>query len=144
MKTPRLSRRSFLRAASFTGAATLLRPQLLQAQDATPYAPVERDEVVIYTHHFLPERFEAAKQIVAEGFTVAQNDMGQSRHNYFLEDPANHSIVVVSFYQAGESVDEWHDFAGRLETLDKLEPLRSEPMTVERYTVYAITNTDSD
>jgi len=36
-----LSRRSFLRAASITGAATLLRPQRVWARDATPYPYVD-------------------------------------------------------------------------------------------------------
>jgi membrane dipeptidase len=41
MMTTRLTRRAFVRAASIAGAATLLRPSLLRAQDGTPYPYVD-------------------------------------------------------------------------------------------------------
>jgi len=112
------------------------------AQDAPSYLPQEGDEVVIYTHKFNAEHFAEATDIVVDEFTGAQAELGQTRRNYFLVNPTTYEVVAVSFFEGDESVDEWHGFMGRLETLDKLEPLRSAPMTLERYQVYRVTDTE--
>lgn len=108
------------------------------AQDAS-FVPAKGGEVVVYTHRFKAENFEEGVKIVEDGFTAAQREMGQVRRNYFLANPSTYDVVVVSFFGENESVDEWHKFMGRLDILDKLEPLRREPLKLERFTVDAIT-----
>ena len=103
--------------------------------------PSKGNEVVIYTHHFKPENFAAGLKLVEEGFTDAQTKMGQTRHNYFLVNSAANDVVVVSFFGKDESVEDWHKFIGRLDVLKQLEPMRREPLELERYTVDAITST---
>jgi hypothetical protein len=108
------------------------------AEDAS-FTPASGGEVVVYTHRFKAENFEEGVRIVEDGFTAAQREMGQVRLNYFLVDSSNHEVVVVSFFGDEESVDEWHKFMGRLDVLEKLEPLRREPLKLERFTIHAIT-----
>jgi len=95
--------------------------------------------VVIYTHRFTAEGFEAGLKLVKEGFTAAQVQMGQVRQNYFLVSPSTYDVVVVSFFAENQSVDEWHKFMGRLDILEKLQPLRREPLELKRLSVDAIT-----
>jgi hypothetical protein len=113
--------------------------QTAQAQDKKEYVPAATNEVVIYTHRFKPENFEEGLKLVQEGFTAAQAKMGQTRLNYFLADRNSHDVVVVSFFGEGMSVEDWHEFVGRLEVLQKLEPMRRSPLEVERFAVDAIT-----
>ena len=110
-----------------------------RAEDATRYQPSAGDEVVIYTHRFKAEDFEKGVQRVEEGFTAAQKALGQTRLNYFLVNPANYELVVVSFFGKDASVDEWHKYVGRLDLLKELEPLRREPLILQRHKVHAVT-----
>jgi hypothetical protein len=75
-----------------------------------------------------------------QNLTAAQKAADQTRRNYFLVNPTTYEMVVVSFFAPGSSVDEWHKFSGRLGVLKQLEPMRSEPMKLRRYTVDAVTN----
>jgi len=117
-------------AVSATGAG---------AADMPAYAPAPGNEVVVYTHHFKPESFEAGVKLVEEGFTEAQAKLGQTRKNYFLVNPESHDVVVVSFFGEGMDVEEWHAYVGRLDVLKDLDPMRREPLEVERFKVGAIT-----
>jgi len=110
-----------------------------EAADTNAYAPAPGNEVVVYTHHFKPETFEAGVKLVEEGFTQAQAKLGQTRKNYFLVDAESHDVVVVSFFGEGMDVEEWHAFVGRLDVLKQLDPMRREPLEVERFKVDAIT-----
>ncbi len=111
------------------------------AQESSAYVPEEGDEVVVYTHRFNAEDFDEAKKVVEEGFTEAAATMGQVRHNVFIVNPTNYEIVAISFFSKGESVDDWHKFMGRLDVLEKLEPMRREPIVIQRYQVDRIINT---
>lgn len=113
-------------------------PSMAQ-QPAAAFAPAKGNDVVVYTHRFKPENFEAGVKLVEEGFTAAQAAAGQTRQNYFIVNPDSHEIVVVSFFGPGSDVEEWHKFMGRLDILKTLEPMRSEPLQLKRYTVDAIT-----
>ena len=111
------------------------------AEDAPSFLPSKGSEVVIYSHHFKAENFEEGLKLVEDGFTAAQLKMGQTRRNYFLVNPSTYDVVVVSFFGENESVNEWHKFMGRLDVLEKLAPMRREPLELERYTLDAITTT---
>ena len=112
-----------------------------RAEDAKPYQPSAGDEVVIYTHRFKAEDFEKGVQRVEEGFTAAQKALGKSRLNYFLVNPSNYEVVVVSFFGKDANVDEWHKYVGRLDLLKELEPMRREPMILQRHQLHAVTST---
>ena len=131
--------RLHLFASLAAAAALLVAAPALRAEDKMEFAPAAGHEVVIYTHRFKQENFEAGLKLVEEGFTAAQTKLGQTRKNYFLVDPAKHDVVVVSFFGENMSVEEWHDFVGRLDVLQQLEPMRREPLEVERFTVDAVT-----
>ena len=129
------------------GVLALAVPLLLPAgpgiaEDAPSYLPVRGNEVVVYTHLFNPDDFEEGRKLVEDGFIKAMTDMGEKRRTYFLVDAPNHKVVVVSFFAEGVSVDEWQAFAGRLDVLEKLEPLRREPLKIERFSVDAVHNVD--
>lgn len=104
-----------------------------------PTFAAKGNEVVIYSHHFKPENFAAGLKLVEDGFTAAQAEMGQTRQNYFLVNPSTYHVVVVSFFAKEESVDDWHEFKGRLDILGQLEPMRREPPELERFTLDAVT-----
>jgi hypothetical protein len=76
------------------------------AQEVPPYSPEVGNEVVIYTHRFRAEHFDEAKRIVAEEFTTAQAEMGQTRHSIFVVNPTTYEIVAISFFEKGEDVDD--------------------------------------
>ncbi|PPE80492.1 hypothetical protein C3941_10110 [Kaistia algarum] len=109
------------------------------ADQKPAYEPATGDEVVIYTHVFKPENFEEGLKLTTEGFTAAQAAAGQTRKNDILVDRANHKIVLISYFDKGSSVEAWHAFMGRLDLLKKLEPMRSEPLKVERFKLDAVT-----
>ena len=111
-----------------------------RAEDAPRYQPSAGDKVVIYTHRFKAEEFEKGVQRVEEGFTAAQKALGQTRLNYFLVNPSNYEVVVVSFFGKDANVDDWHKFAGRLDLLKELEPMRREPLILQRAQVHAVTS----
>ncbi|RBP06510.1 hypothetical protein DFR50_13067 [Roseiarcus fermentans] len=110
-----------------------------QADDAPAYAPQKGDKVVVYTHRFKPETFDAGVRLVETGFTEAQKAAGQTRRNDFLVNPDKSEIVVVSYFAPGSSVEEWHVFLGRLDLLKTLEPMRSEPLKFEVFDLGAVT-----
>ncbi len=108
-----------------------------KAEDA--YVPANGDEVVIYSHHFKAENFEEGLKLVEDGFTAAQAKMGQTRENFFLVNPTTYDVVVISFFGKGGSVDEWHKSMGRLDVLKQLEPMRREPLELQRLTLHSVT-----
>ena len=112
-----------------------------RADDAAHYQPAAPDEVVIYTHRFKAEEFDKGVERVEQGFTAAQKALGQTRLNYFLVNPSNYEIVVVSFFSKDTSVEEWHKYVGRLDLLKELEPMRREPLILQRFQVHAVTET---
>jgi hypothetical protein len=118
-----------------------VNPPSARADDAAHYQPAAPDEVVIYTHRFKAEDFDKGVQRVEQGFTAAQKALGQTRLNYFLVNPSDYEIVVVSFFSKDTSVEEWHKYVGRLDLLKELEPMRREPMILQRYQVHAVTMT---
>jgi hypothetical protein len=126
-------------SAFVIAAAVFASAPAVRAEDKAEYKPAKGNDVVIYTHHFKPDTFAAGLKLVEEGFTAAQAKMGQTRKNYFLVNPDTHDVVVVSFFDEGMSVDEWHKFVGRLDVLEQIEPMRREPLEVEPFTVDAIT-----
>ena len=48
---------------------------------------------------------------------------------------------MVSFFSKETSVEEWHKYVGRLDLLKELEPMRREPMILQRFQVHAVTLT---
>ena len=84
----------------------LVVPSLAAAQDETGYLPQEGDEVVVYTHTFKPEHYEEASRIVAEEFTKAMDEIGQTRHTIFIKNPSTYALIAISFFADGESVDD--------------------------------------
>jgi hypothetical protein len=124
--------------AALTFVAMLLPASGVMAEEA--YSPAKGDEVVVYTHRFKAENFVEGVKLVEEGFTSAQAAAGQTRRNYFLVNPTNYEIIVVSTFAPGSGVDEWHKFMGRLDLLKTLEPMRSEPLKLQRYTLDAVTS----
>ncbi len=110
-----------------------------EIEEVAAYAPAPGDSAVIYSHRFTAETFDEGLRIVKEGFTDAQSEMGQTRKNYFLVDPAQFDVVVVSFFGEDADVDEWHDFVGRMQVLETLAPMRRAPLEVEPFTVDTIT-----
>jgi hypothetical protein len=128
--------------AAFVASMLLLAPASGARADGTAgYQPAPPDEVVIYTHRFKAEEFEKGVQRVEEGFTQAQKALGQTRLNYFLVNPANYEVVVVSFFSKETSVEAWHKYVGRLDLLKELEPMRREPLILQRFQVHAVTMT---
>ena len=131
-----------LTVAAFVAAMLLMLPAPgARADGAAGYQPAPPDEVVIYTHRFKAEEFEKGVKRVEEGFTQAQKALGQTRLNYFLVNPSNYEVVVVSFFSRETSVDEWHKYVGRLDLLKELEPMRREPLILQRFQVHAVTMT---
>lgn len=118
----------------------LVAPGAVSAQETPQYLPEAGDEVVIYTHKFHAEHFDDAVEIVADEFTNAQLDMGQTRRNVFLVNPTTYEVIAISFFGPGEDVDEWHSFMGRLDVLDVLDEMRRAPLDLQRYTVYDVTD----
>jgi hypothetical protein len=89
--------------------------------DATAaYSPKEGHSVVIYTHKFKPEHFDAGVKIVRGDFPDAQLKFGHKRHNIFLMRPGTNEIVNVSFFDGGPGVAPWNNSPDRRATVDKL------------------------
>lgn len=109
------------------------------AAAAEDYQPAVGDEVVVYTHRFKPENYDEGLALVRDGFTAAQAEAGQTRRNYFIVNPTTFEVMVISYFAGGSDVDAWHRFMGRLDVLDKLAPMRSEPIEIRRYTLEGIT-----
>lgn len=128
-----------MRLPSFGAIVLAVTVSSATAAEMASYSPAPGNEVVVYTHHFKPESFEAGVKLVEEGFTEAQSKLGQTRQNYFLVNSETHDVVVVSFFGEGMDVEEWHSFVGRLDVLKRLDPMRREPLEIERFTVGAIT-----
>lgn len=115
------------------GWLLLLSPSLCgsaMAQDALP-APQAGDPVVVYVHKFKPADFEAGKKLVIEGFSEAMDTHGEDRLTFFLADQDASEVVVMSIFTDGSSVDEWHDAMARHEVLEKLAPLRRQPLILQ-------------
>jgi hypothetical protein len=134
-------RLSLYAAALAVAVSLVVSDTASRAQEAPVYLSKEGDQVVVYVHHVKAEDFSDAVKLVEDGFTAAQRTAAdQTRRNYFLVNPTTYDMVVVSFFAPGSSVDEWHKFTGGLGVIHQLEPMWSEPRTLERYTVDAVTN----
>ena len=129
-------------AMSALAIAGLVVPAMAADEAAQPYVPQEGDDVVVYTHVFKPEHFDEAKRIVAEEFTAAMEELGQTRYTLWIENPSTYEVIAVSVFGEGSTVEDWQEYAGRLEVLETLEPMRQAPMVVERFDTYGITSTD--
>ncbi len=92
-----------------------------------------------YTHRFKADDYEEGLKLTREGFTAAQAAAGQTRKNYILVNPERHEVVLISYFANGSEVDAWHKFMGRLDILEKLEPMRSEPIKIEHFKLDSIT-----
>jgi hypothetical protein len=100
------------------------------AQESLP-APQAGDPVVVYVHKFKPADFEAGKKLVIEGFSKAIGDHGENRLTFFLADEDASEVIAVSVFTNGASVDKWHDAMARQEVLEKLLPLRRQPLILQ-------------
>jgi len=103
------------------------------AEEATSYQPVKGDEVVVYIHRFKPEDYKKGRDLVEEGFSAAISQHGKARRTFFLENEASYEVMAVSFFHSSSPVEEWHDSQERKDVLEKLEPLRREPLIIQRY-----------
>jgi len=105
-------------------------------KDATAaYSPKEGHSVVIYTHKFKPQHFRKGVKIVTEEFPKAQSKISQKRLNIFLRRPSTHEIVNVSFFDEGPVVHDWHESAGRLETVEGQQHMLEKPIDVQVFEV---------
>jgi hypothetical protein len=100
--------------------------------------PAPGDRVVVYTHKFNPQDFEAGKELVIEGFGEAMTKHGDDRLTFFLVDEAASDVVVVSLFVNGSSVERWHDAMVRHEVLDKLAGLRRQPLILQEFDLEGI------
>jgi len=107
-----------------------------KGKDATAaYSPKEGHSVVIYTHKFKPQHFRKGVKIVTEEFPKAQSKISQKRLNIFLRRPSTHEIVNVSFFDEGPVVHDWHESAGRLETVEGQQHMLEKPIDVQVFEV---------
>lgn len=125
--------RTLLAATALLAAGSLATSGL--AQDAGDGPTRIGAEVVIYTHLFSPDDYEAGRDLVVNGFSAAIQEADYERMTVFLENPDDHEVVAISFFGDEASVEEWHEFTGRLDVLEELEPLRREPMKLQKYAV---------
>jgi hypothetical protein len=115
------------------GAALLLLTSLsgpAKAQE-TLSAPRAGDPVVVYVHKFKPANFEEGKKLVIEGFGEAMTTHGGDRLTFFLTDDDASEVITVSIFTNGSSVEKWHDAMSRHEVLEKLAPLRRQPLILQ-------------
>ena len=107
-----------------------------KGKDATAaYSPKEGHSVVIYTHKFKPEHFREGVKIVTKEFPDVQSKIRQKRLNMFLRRPSTHEIVNVSFFDEGPVVHDWHESAGRLETVEGQQHMLEKPIDVQVFEV---------
>ena len=107
-----------------------------KGKDATAaYSPKEGHSVVIYTHKFKPQHFREGVKIVTKQFPDAQSKIRQKRLNLFLRRPSTHEIVNVSFFDEGPVVHDWHESAGRLETVEGQQHMLEKPIDVQVFEV---------
>ncbi|MFO1079040.1 MAG: hypothetical protein U1E23_00225 [Reyranellaceae bacterium] len=104
----------------------------VQAQTAK-FVPAPGAEVVVYTHQFKPEFFDQGLKLARDGFTAAQAAAGQTRRNDIIVDPGTYQVVLISYFASPADVDAWHKAVSRLDVLKQLEPMRSQPMKVQRF-----------
>ena len=62
-------------------------------------APSDGGVAVIYSGQYNPADFEAAKQVMVEGFTEANAAAGQPKGTYWLADPDRNEIISVVFFE---------------------------------------------
>jgi hypothetical protein len=100
---------------------------------AGAYSPTEGHSVVIYTHKFKREQFDAGVKIVREQFPKAQVRHGQKRLNIFVERPDACEIVNVSFFDG--AADEWQKSQHRQDTLKVLKPMLDKDIDVQVFKI---------
>lgn len=108
------------------------------AQEPPMPVPALGDRVVVYTHKFKPDDFEAGQNLVIEGFGEAMTEHGDDRLTFFLVDEATSEVVTVSLFVNGSSVERWHDAMARHEVLDKLAGLRRQPLILQEFELEGI------
>ncbi len=110
--------------------------------DATAvFTPEVGHAVVIYTHKFKPEHYRKGIEIITSAFPDAAVAAKQRRLNIFLKHPSTHELVNISFFHEDARLDEWHEFKGRLATLEKLRPMLDGPIDVQVYEVERVVGT---
>jgi hypothetical protein len=113
-------------------------------QGTPAYLPQAGDDVTVYTHTFRPEVFQEASEITAGRFDSGADKVGAQRYSLKIENPSTYQVVSITDWAPGTDIDAWHASPDRLAVLETLEPLRQEPMVVERWEVYAVTSTDGE
>ena len=81
------------------------------------------------------QHFRKGVKIVTEEFPKAQSKISQKRLNIFLRRPSTHEIVNVSFFDEGPVVHDWHESAGRLETVEGQQHMLEKPIDVQVFEV---------
>lgn len=125
-------------ATIMVGTILLSSPGPTQIQK---YAPQTGDAVVVYVNKFRGEDFDQAKQIMVKGFSRAMTASGQTRHTYWIANPQTREILGISFFQPGNSAENWHDNEHRQNVLNQLQELRSGPPSKQDYVVIGTHNT---
>ncbi len=119
-------------------AAGAVCPAVTDSAALVEYLPREGDEAVVFIHTFSAQTFDQGQQVVADGFSNAIDAFGQVRKTYFMANPDALQVVVVSFFQKGESVDDWLASPERQAVVQQLQPLWAQPLQILRQTVYRI------
>ena len=127
MRTP------FLTAVLSLALGLMWQGQAVRAQQMDGYEPKAGDEAIVYIHKFNAQDYHRGKELVVEGFSEAISGAGQKRRTYYLENAATYEVMAISFFHEDESVHEWHSYAGRLDVLKELEPLRRAPLEVHHF-----------
>jgi len=120
---------------AFMGVAMLLVTTIVQGEQVTPYQPVPGDKAVIYTHRFKPADFEKGRTLLEESFGAPLTADGRSRRTFFLSNAKSNEVLVVSFFHSDSSVEDWDDTPAQTVALTEINPLHSEPVIIEHYTV---------
>ncbi len=135
MNTPPRMLAAGLLLFSLTAAAV---PAVAQ-EPITP--PEEGDPVIVYTHKFKPAEFEAGKKLVIEGFSDAIVDHGHDRLTFFMVDEHATEVVVVSVFPDEATMKDWQAAGVRHEVLEKLEPMRRQPLIFQTFTLESLHTT---
>lgn len=95
-------------------------------------SPQIGDPVVVYIHKFKPADFDVGKELVIKGFGEAMTEHGGERLTFFLTDKAASEVIAVSIFTEGSGVEKWHESMARHEVLEKLTPLRRQPLILQQ------------
>ena len=110
-----------------------LLPALAFAQHAVPYEPLAGDLVVTFTHRFKPADYVKGREMLEQHFGAPITEKGKDRRTFFLENKASSEILVVSFFHSDPLIEHWNDTPEQTAILQQLEPMHSEPVTMQKY-----------